>query len=220
MCQNHENPPREYPKSIINLGEESITNVPTFKYLGSKVQHDEHTTGWTEINFRIDSAKAQFAQQKNLFTNQNISLKTRTKFLNSYVRSRLTYSCQNWALTKIQFNKLDSVYATFLRKMVRNGYSRQPSTDTTINYKFKYTNLSLYNLCSTTSLSSFIQKSQKKYLAHLIRQNNSCFTKQLIFNSDKYYKRGNPGPTLYTQVLNNYESSTSDFLTKAHRRCF
>ena len=220
LCQDNENPPRDYPESIIDLCGQAITNVPSFKYLGSKIQHDEHTTGWTEINFRIDSAKAQFAQQKNLFTNHNISIKTRTKFLNSYVRSRLTYSCQNWALTKIQFNKLDSVYATFLRKMVRNGYSRQASLDNTINYKFKFTNAALYNLCGTLPLSSFIHNSQKKYLAHLVRQPNSCFTKQLIFNNDKYHKRGNPGPTLHTQVLNMYESSPADFFTKAHQRCF
>ena len=155
-----------------------------------------------------------------MISNHALSLKTRTKFLNSYVRSRLTYSCQNWALTKIQFNKLNSVYATFLRKMIRNGYSRQTSTDGSTSYKFKFTNDSLYKICATSSLSSFIEKSQKKYLAHIIRQPNSSYAKQLIFNSDKYHKRGNPGPTLHSQVLNSYESSPADFFTKAHTRCF
>ena len=38
-----------------------------------------------------------------------------------FVRSRLTYSCQNWNLTTAQFVKLDITYRTLLRRMVRRG---------------------------------------------------------------------------------------------------
>ena len=155
-----------------------MKNVSIFKYLGARVHQAESSTGWTEINYRIDSAKAQFAQKKNLFINHDISIKTRTKFLNSYIRSRLTYSCQNWALTKVQLNKLDSVYATFLRKMIRGGYSRQPSSNDSINYKFRYTNESLYKICDTSQVSIFLKKRQKQYLAHLIRQSDTSITKK------------------------------------------
>ena len=72
--QKDEKPKRPYPTTIINIDDNHINNVDTFKYLGAKINSSEAGTGWTEINFRINSAKAQFAQRKNLFTNFNISL--------------------------------------------------------------------------------------------------------------------------------------------------
>ena len=39
-------------------------------------------------------------------------------FLNSFVRSRLGYSCQNWNLTVGQFQKLDVTYQNLLRRMI------------------------------------------------------------------------------------------------------
>ena len=103
--QKYESPDRTYPDSIAHIDTLPLKNIHTFKYLGAKVAYNEAGTGWTEVNFRIESAKSQFAQKKSLFINFDISLKTRTLLLNSYVRSRLTYSCQNWAPTKLQLNK-------------------------------------------------------------------------------------------------------------------
>ena len=58
----------------------------------------------------------------NLLQNRHIFLKTRVKFLNSFVRSRLTYSCQNWNLTLRQYEKLDVTYRNLLRRMVHGGF--------------------------------------------------------------------------------------------------
>jgi len=59
-------------------------------------------TGDIEVNHRIQMAQAiKFATMSNLLQNSRIILKTRIKFLNSFVRSRLTYACQNWNLTLV-----------------------------------------------------------------------------------------------------------------------
>ena len=56
------------------------------------------------------------------FKPQKIHRKTRVKFLNSFVCSRLTYACQNWNLTVDQFEKLDVMYHNLLRRMIRGGF--------------------------------------------------------------------------------------------------
>ena len=82
-------------------------------------------------------------------------------FLNRFVRSRLTYACQNWSLTQQQLKKLDSTYTNFLRKMIRNGFRRKDrNPDDSINFSYHYSNNALYDICSTTSVSSYVQKSQ------------------------------------------------------------
>ena len=174
------------------------------------------------VNHRIQNAKCQFFQKRNLFLNHDISIKTRVKFLNSFVRSRLTYACQNWALTQLQSKKLNSTYTNFLRKMVRNGFRRKtPNPDGSPNYSFHYSNDALYNICSTPELSTFIEKSQTKYCAHIIRQENSSLCKALMFNADKYTKRGKPNPTLLSQVQKyNPNMSPSEFYAKSLQRCF
>ena len=47
---------------------------------------------------------------------------TRVKFLNSFVCSRLTYSCQNWDLIVSQSEKLDITYQNLLTRMIRGGF--------------------------------------------------------------------------------------------------
>ena len=51
--------------------------------------------GDIETNHRIQMAYAKFATMTNLIQNSEIHLNTRVKVLNSFVRSRLTYSCKN-----------------------------------------------------------------------------------------------------------------------------
>ena len=73
-------------------------------------------------------AYAKFATMANL-QNSKIHLKTRVKFLNSFIRSRLIYSCQNWNLTMGQFEKLDVTYRNLLRRMIRGGFKRIGDND-------------------------------------------------------------------------------------------
>ena len=68
-------------------------------------------------------ALGKFASMSNLLQNHGIHLSMRVKFLNSFVRSRLMYSCKNWNLTTAQFVKLDVTYRTLLRRMVRRGFN-------------------------------------------------------------------------------------------------
>ena len=110
----------EIPTSIENLRGVDLKNVSIFRYLGAYINCHEPSTGDSEKNQRIQLACGKFAELSNLLQNCHINLRTRISFLNCFVRSRLTYACQNLCLTTnhrfrldIQ-NRLDITYRTFL----------------------------------------------------------------------------------------------------------
>ncbi|XP_066923477.1 uncharacterized protein [Clytia hemisphaerica] len=112
----------QYLDSIISLREEQLKNVKEFKYLGAVLNHLQPNTGEAELNQRIQRAIVKFAQMSNLLQNFHINLRVRIFFLNSFVRSRLMHSCQNWNLTSLQYDRLDVTYRMFLRRMIRGVF--------------------------------------------------------------------------------------------------
>ena len=85
----------KYPDIIISLYNVPLPSSTEFKYLDSYISQNVPNTGNIEINHPIQMSYAKFATMANLLQNSKIHLKTRVKFLNSFVRSRLTYSCHN-----------------------------------------------------------------------------------------------------------------------------
>ena len=49
----------EQPASIISLQDTKLNNVEGFKYLGAHLQHQEPSTGDTELNYRISTLEKQ-----------------------------------------------------------------------------------------------------------------------------------------------------------------
>ena len=109
----------EYSDTIISLRNVPFQNSTYFKYISSFISQNKPNTKDIEINHRIQMAYAKFATITTLIKNSKIHLKARVKVLNSFVRRKLTYSCQNWNLTVGQFEKLDVTYRNLLRKMIR-----------------------------------------------------------------------------------------------------
>ena len=205
-----------YSDSVITLQDVSLNNVKHFKYLGAVINYEEPNTGEAELNHRIQAANAKFAQMSNLLQNHNISLRTRIKFLNSFVRSRLIYSCQNWNLSNIQYDRLDSCYRVFLRRMIRGGFRRfDQSAD---DYRYKVSNVNLHRLCGTSDLSIFIKEQQRSYAAHVIRMSVERVTKKLMFNDDKSVRPGRSAKTLLELVLDNDNLTIESFCNDAMQK--
>ena len=180
-----------------------------FKYLGFYLHHDESNTGDVELNHRIQLANAKFAELSNLLQNFRIKIRTRILFLNSYVRSRLTYSCQNWNLNSTQYEKLDVTYRTFLRRMVGGGFKRVDESES--DFRLKYNNAKIHQICGTKNVNEFIKEQQCNYVGHLVRMNMGRSVKKLTFNDDKYRKTGRPVPNLLEQVVSNNNVTVDAF---------
>ena len=132
---------------------------------------------------------------RNMF-NRKIRLKTRTTMLNSLVRSRLVYGCQTWCVTRVQLNQMNSLYSSFIRKMVKGGYKQKENT-----WHFVLTNENLLSMANTIDLSTFIRKQQQSYVGKIIRKDNQSLVKRLLFNNDCSRKPGRQ-LTLLSNVLN------------------
>ena len=206
MILNNSDEP-EYPKSIITLRNTPINNVEKFKYLGAFIKNDQPNTGDVELTYRIQVALSKFVEMSTLLQNVKINLKTRILFLNSFIRSRLTYSCQNWNLTVTQHERIDAAYRNLLRRMIRGGFNRMSEND----HRFRINNEKLHSLCGTSDVSIFVKKQQMNYCQHLIRMPHNRIPKLLLFNEDKYTKKGRPSKSLLEQVIEN-ESLTLDRL--------
>ena len=86
---------REYPKFILLLGDKELENVKKYRYLGSKIRFDEHTTGETEMNLRSDAAEfIKFSFLAKHMFNLKINIKIRVLMLNSIIRRRIKYACK------------------------------------------------------------------------------------------------------------------------------
>ena len=214
MILNHSE--GEYPKSILNLRNTVIKNVENFTYLGAYIRFDQPNTGDPEINHRIQLAVSKFTDKSNLLQNMRINLKTRIKFLKSFVRSTLTYACQNWNINTNQMDRLDATYRGFLRRMVRGGYRYINENEN--DYRYRITNEELHNLCGTSDLSTFIRKQQRNYAQHVIRMPVHRTAKLLAFNCDKYTKRGRPCKTLLDQVVDSSGLSLDELCNRALAR--
>ena len=204
----------DYPTDIVKLQDQSLNNVKEFKYLGSYLHSEEPSTGDVEINHRIQMANAKFAELSNLLQNSKIHLRTRIRFLNSFVRSRLTYACQNWNLKSAQYDRLDAAYRLLLRRMVRGGFKRADDDDENL-FKYKFSNVKIHGICGTHDVSDFIRNQQKNYAGHLVRTSAERSTKKLMFNDDKCTKAGRGVPNLLEQVLLNNNMTMDAFINDA-----
>ena len=141
-----------------------------------------------EINHRIQIAYTKFATTANLLQNSKIHLKARVKFLNSFVRSGHTYSCQNWNLIVGQFEKLDVTYRNLLRRMIRGGFKRTGDNDG--DFRYRLNNEKVHAICFTSEVSNFIRKQQKDYAGYVVRMPIERCEKQLMLNDDKHNRTG------------------------------
>ena len=200
----------DYPKSIATLHGKPVENVKVYRYLGSEINYKEPTTGTTELTLRTDAAECKFYSLAKSLMNKKINLKTRTLMLDSLVRSRITYSCQTWSTTKTQLAQMNSLYMSFIRKMVNGGYRRRGED----LWSFLYTNVDLLRMSGASDLTSFIQQQQYNYVMKIIGKRNDSIVKRLMFNDNTYHKQG-PQTTLMTSVLRNQRCTADELLKRA-----
>ena len=214
MILNFDQQTVDYPSSISSLDDVSVDNVEVFRYLGCHIRFDEANTGNAEINLRIDSAESKFYELGKKFLNFNINLSTRVSLLNCLVRSRLTYACQTWVLTIRQKDRINSVYYSMLRKMVRGGYRRKED-----QWSYVMTNKHLIELCKTEPVDTYAFHQQRRYLAHIIRREDSSISKKILFNCDRNSRPGRI-VTLKTTVIEREQCTESTFLKRAMEKIY
>lgn len=163
------------PSTIIKLNGKNIENLSTFRFLGSMINDHQYSTGDIELNSGIQAAESKFAEYKKVRENHHLCLATRIKYYMVFIRSRLTYACQTWALTTAQYKRMDSAQHKFLRRMIKGGTTRVNKEDQ--DFRYRVTTEKLMKICNLQELSSFIKNQQ---------QNKAKFCCKLKFSRELY----------------------------------
>jgi exonuclease III len=199
--------------SLISVGDVALKNVRSFKYLGHMIKNtDEDPSHF--LNFRISSAFQKWNELKHILTDRKILMSTRAKILEACVRSRLLYSVQAWKLTAQELKKIESIWFSFLRKMVVNGFKRKnvppeylkalkqskkgskedpqphvPKPDD-LDWSYVFSNQQLKEITKTKNIAKFCKTQHMRFIAHVTRLGNTSLQKQLLFSTDhKKYAR-------------------------------
>lgn len=92
------------PASIIKLGKTTVENLENFRFLGSKINDRQYSTGVVELNSRIQSAESKYAEYRKILKNPYLSLATRLRYFTVFIRSRLSYACHHSHLLLLNIN--------------------------------------------------------------------------------------------------------------------
>ena len=115
----------------------------------------------------------------------------RAKFLNAFVRTRLAYNVHTLFNASSLIQHLEVEWTRFLRRIVKGGMARmnappreateQQKAEGTWDYRYNYTNQQIHRICGTQPISQFIKIQQLKWIAHVVRMENSNMEKQTLF---------------------------------------
>jgi len=183
-------------KSLLTLRNEPIENVRSFKYLGHVLSNENSNTA-AFINHQIASAFSKWNELKSVLLDKRIFLSTRVKFLEACVRSRLLYSVQAWQLSAKEMQKLESVWCSLLRRMVKGGFSRKNAPKNKkdksipveeVDWSFKLSNSDIMRITKTTEIKHFFEIQHLKYIAHVTRLGNDSLQKQFLFSNSSHHR--------------------------------
>ena len=103
--------------SDINLQEEDLERVNTFKYLGATLAENGDLDA--EMTHRIQSGWKNWKRVSGILCDRRIRLRVKGKVYKTVVRPAMMYRAETWAVKKTQEKKLDVAEMRMLRWMSR-----------------------------------------------------------------------------------------------------
>jgi hypothetical protein len=185
------------PAPIIIRGE-AIEEVQDFKYLGSTLT----TSGELEkeLSRRWALATGKFAQLEPIWSNSQISLRTKMLFYKACIPSTLLYGCESWALTQAQAGKLNAIHMRFLRQL--SG----------VKWWQKLSNVEVAARCDIEQIPAMLSKTRMRWVGHMIRMGNTRLPKKILFGGlARAGARGRGRPKQRVATL--YEQDICDMAT-------
>ena len=138
-------------KADIQIDNETLEQVSTFKYLGQTITPDGKND--LEIKIKIAIAKNRFQQMYHLLTSKKLSMKLRHRLLVCYVFSVILYGCETWTLTKALMDKIEACEMWFLRRMGKISWKQKMRNEDVL--KILKTEKTLLNTIKARKLKFF-----------------------------------------------------------------
>jgi len=146
----------------------------------------------------------KFVEMSSLLQNMKTNLRTRVKFLDSFVVPELEPDSNSVRTNRCNLSQ--SIETTI--RLNRRGFSRVDEDD----YRYRLNNKRIHSLCGSFRLL-WEDNSWDILIIQFVCQDRT--PKILMFNDDKYSKKGRPSKSLLEQVLEN-NSVTLDTFTIMH----
>jgi hypothetical protein len=140
----------------INIQNQAVKQVRSFKYLGSLVDEGGRCDG--EIRARIAMAKANFGKMRGILTNLSLSKSIRFRIVKTYIWSVMLYGCESWTIGKEGMKRLEAAEMWFIRRMMR------------VPWTARKTNEEVLQMAGVgRELLTVIRRRQLRYLGHILR---------------------------------------------------
>ena len=152
-------------RGVISVDNVPLETVEKYKYLGQIVSANSDNT--PEINNRIRSGWAAFAQFNNLMRRKSIPQRLKTKAFNQCILPAMIYGAETWTTSATATSKL----AVAQRRMERIMLG--------ITLRDRKTNKWIRSQTKVNDISQTIMKRKWQWAGHIMRRTDDRWTKRI-----------------------------------------
>lgn len=152
----------------LTLEGKQLERVDRYKYLGTTInsQLDQEE----EIKIRIEIARQGFIKYRSMFTNKNLSLNIRSRFLECYVWSQLLYGVETWTLKAQSTKRLEAFEMWLYRRMLKIPWTAKVTNEEVLRRIGRRRKLMMIVKIRKTTYLGHILRNDKYSLLHVIMQ--------------------------------------------------
>jgi hypothetical protein len=148
------------PQPAIRIGNDTLENVTSFKYLGCQVYATADPSG--EIGVRIARAQAAFtALNRELWSRREISIPVKLSVFLAIVRSTLLYGCETWPVKVGDIRRAEAFEMRCFRAILRISYHQHVSNREV-----------LHRMGLSLTVSDDIKKRRLRWFGHVLRMSD------------------------------------------------
>ncbi|XP_056673427.1 uncharacterized protein LOC130457275 [Monodelphis domestica] len=185
-------PRRSTNQPCITIDSMQLSNVNTFKYLGSTIANDGSLDH--KINARIQNASQALGWLRSkVLQHRGVSTATKLKVYNAVVLSSLLYGCETWTLYRKHMKQLEQFHQHSLQSIMR------------IRWQDRITNQEVLDRANSTSIEVMVLKTQLRWSGHVICMDPQRIPRQVFYGelSAGLRKQGRPKKRFKDQLKSN-----------------
>uniref|UniRef100_K7DZQ5 Reverse transcriptase domain-containing protein n=1 Tax=Monodelphis domestica TaxID=13616 RepID=K7DZQ5_MONDO len=183
-------PGRPTNQPCITIDGTQLSNVNTFKYLGSTIANDGSLDH--EINARTQKASQALGRLRSkVLQHSSVSTATKLKVYNAVVLSSLLYGCETWTLYRKHMKQPEQFHQRSLRSIMR------------IRWQDRITNQEVLDRANSTSIE--VLQTQLRWSGHVICIDPQRIPRQVFYGelSAGLGKQGRPKKRFKDQLKSN-----------------
>ena len=163
----------------LNIDGKQITEVDSFKYLGSIITKDGGADA--DVKSRIQKARQSFGALNNVWRSSQISRNLKIKIFKTNVLSVLLYGCETWKVTNAIESQIQVFVNNCLRRILR------------IFWPNVISNENLWNITNVENMATMIRRRKWNWIGHTLRRPGDDIAKAALdWNPQGNRKRGRP----------------------------